>query len=92
MSLNIITAGDTTTHGGRVISGSPTHHIAGKPIARVGDLVDCPQHYPGGAPHGVNQIIEGHATFIVNGIPVALEGHKTECGCALIGSLPATVG
>ena len=92
MALNMITVGDATTHGGRVISGSPLHNLRDKPIARLGDLVDCPQHYPGGRPHGVNKIIEGCATFTVGGIPAALEGHHTECGCALIGSQPADVG
>ena len=30
MSLKIITVGDSTDHGGKVISGSPTHDIGGK--------------------------------------------------------------
>ncbi|MDB5768238.1 MAG: repeat containing protein [Collimonas fungivorans] len=92
MALKIIVVGDSTSHGGHVISGSPTHNILDKPIARLGDLVECPLVYPGGKPHGVNKIIEGHSTFILDGIPVALEGHKTECGCTLIGSIGATVG
>jgi uncharacterized Zn-binding protein involved in type VI secretion len=92
MSLIIITVGDTTTHGGRVISGSPTHTLRGRQIARLGDLVDCVAHYPDGRPHGVNKIIECSAAVTVGGIPVVLEGHKCECGCALIGSQPGTVG
>jgi uncharacterized Zn-binding protein involved in type VI secretion len=88
----IITVGDKTDHGGTVISGSPTHDIRGRAIARLGDQVDCPQSYTGGKPHGVNKIITAHGTFTVNGVPVAVEGCKTECGCTLIGSLPATVG
>jgi len=47
---------------------------------------------PGGKPHGVNAISEGDDTCLVDGKPVALEGHRTECGCQLIGSQPATVG
>lgn len=35
MSLKIITVGDSTDHGGKVISGSPTHDVDGKAIARV---------------------------------------------------------
>ena len=92
MSLTIITVGDKTDHGGTVISGSPNHDIRGRAIARLGDKVACPMPYPGGKPHGVNKIITAHDTLTVNGVPVAVEGCTTECGCKLIGSVPATVG
>ncbi|MCK4139994.1 PAAR domain-containing protein [Ralstonia pseudosolanacearum] len=92
MSQTMIVVGDTTTHGGRVITGSETHTIRGKSIARLGDLVDCPEHYPDGRPHGVNPIIEAHPTFEIGGRRVALHGHRTECGCTLIGSVPAQIG
>lgn len=91
MSLKIITVGDSTDHGGKVISGSPNREIGGKAIARLNDQVSCPQFYPGGAPHGVNKIITAHDTVTVDDIPVAVEGCKTECGCSLIGSSNATV-
>ena len=92
MALKIIVVGDKTDHGGKVISGSPLHKIGGIPIARLGDEVDCPQHYPGGKPHGVNKIVTAHATMTVGGIPVAVENCVTECGCKLIGSKTASVG
>jgi uncharacterized Zn-binding protein involved in type VI secretion len=92
MSLKIITVGDSTDHGGKVISGSPTHDIDGKAIARLGDLVDCPQHYPGGKPHGVNKIVTAHATLTAGGIAVAVENCQSECGCKLLGSANASVG
>jgi uncharacterized Zn-binding protein involved in type VI secretion len=92
MSFKIITVGDSTDHGGKVISGSPTHDIGGKAIARLGDKVSCPQLYPGGRPHGINKIINAHSSFTVGGIAVAVEGCKTECGCTLIGKAPASVG
>jgi uncharacterized Zn-binding protein involved in type VI secretion len=92
MSLKIITVGDKTDHGGTVISGSSDHNIRGKAIARLSDKVACPQLYPGGKPHGINKIVSAHNTLKVNGIPVAVDGCKTECGCKLIGSSPATVG
>ena len=91
MSKIIITVGDKTDHGGIVMTGSPTHDIHGRAIARLGDQVSCPLFYPGGKPHGVNKITTAHATFSVNGVLVAVEGCSTECGCKLIGSLPATV-
>lgn len=92
MPLKIITVGDKTDHGGTVISGSPDHDIHGRAIARLGDQVDCPQVYPGGKPHGVNKIVTAFKSFTVNGLPVAVEGCATECGCKLIGSQPASVG
>lgn len=92
MALKIITVGDKTDHGGTVISGSANHPIRGKLIARLGDQVSCPMFYPGGKPHGVNKIVTACATFTVDGTPVAVEGCTTECGCKLLGSLPASVG
>jgi uncharacterized Zn-binding protein involved in type VI secretion len=83
MALSIIRLGDKTTHGGVVISASPIHLIHGQGIARVGDMVTCPQ-----AGHGTNPIIEGSPTLTVDGRQVALHGHHTACGCALISSMP----
>lgn len=90
MSHKIIVVGDSTDHGGKVISGSSLHTIGGVAIARLGDEVDCPQHYPGGKPHGVNKIITAHPTVKVGGVPVAVEDCVTECGCKLIGSNTAS--
>lgn len=78
----VIRLGDPTTHGGRVISASPQTIIKGKPVARVGDLVSCPIQG-----HGVNPIIEGEANFQDQHKAVALQGHKTACGCSLISTL-----
>jgi uncharacterized Zn-binding protein involved in type VI secretion len=90
MEKTIIRVGDANSSGGKVISGSADHTILGKAIARMGDKVDCPGVYPGGRPHGVNPIVEGVKTFTIHGIPVAVDGMKSECGCTLIGSGPAT--
>ena len=75
-----------------MISGSPLHDVDGKPIARLGDLVDCPGYYPGGKPHGVNKIVTAHPTLSVAGIPVAVQDCVTECGCKLIGTAPRQRG
>jgi uncharacterized Zn-binding protein involved in type VI secretion len=91
MPLKIMTVGDTTDHGGKVITGSPVHDIGGRAIARLHDKVSCPQLYPGGAPHGINKIITAHETVTVGDIPVAVGGGKTECGCTLIGTSIAAV-
>ena len=92
MPFKIIVLGDGTDHGGKVVTGSPTHDIGGRAIARLGDLVNCPQCYPGGKPHGVNKIVTAHATLTVGGRPVAVQGCKTECGCTLAGSVNASAG
>lgn len=86
LSRSIIVVGDVNSSNGPVISGSPTDTIDGKPIARKGDLVDCPARYPDGRLHGINPIVEGDDSMIVNGQLVALHGHRFRCGCALIGT------
>jgi len=82
MSLPIVRLGDFTSHGGKVISASNTHLISGIGIARVGDKITCPI-----AGHGMNNIVEGAATYLIGGRMVALHGHRCACGCALISSL-----
>ena len=82
MALSIIRLGDPTSHGGKVVSASATHTIGGLGIARVGDSVACPI-----AGHGVNPIVEGAPTFLIDGRMVALQGHRSACGCVLISSL-----
>lgn len=82
MALPIIRLGDLTSHGGKVITASLTHSIAGIGIARVGDTVLCP--IPG---HGANPIVEGVPTYLIGGRRVALHGHRSACGCTLISTL-----
>lgn len=83
MALAVVRLGDKTSHGGVVISASPMHTVRGIGIARVGDMVSCPQ-----SGHGTNKIIEGSPVFSIGGRKVALHGHKCACGCVLIASLP----
>lgn len=88
MALPIVRLGDSTSHGGAVVTASATHTISGIGIARVGDSVECP--IPG---HGVNAIVEGAPNYLIGGRIVALHGHRTACGCTLIASLAtATYG
>lgn len=79
----VIRLGDPTSHGGTVVSATDHFHIHGKPVARLGDKVKCP--LPG---HGTTTIVEGDPDWRIDGIPVALEGHKTSCGASLISTLP----
>lgn len=80
---HVIRLGDKTTHGGTVVSATDQLQIHGKPVARLGDKVSCPIKG-----HGSETIVEGDPNWLVDGIPVALEGHKTSCGATLISSLP----
>ncbi|MBC7620874.1 MAG: PAAR domain-containing protein [Candidatus Saccharibacteria bacterium] len=85
MGRKLILVGDPTSHGGSVLSGAPTSTVGGKPVARLGDRVSCPRH-------GDNSIVEGQAAYAINGIPAALEGHRTKCGATLIATCNSTVG
>ncbi|MCE4540658.1 PAAR domain-containing protein [Pelomonas sp. P7] len=76
-----IIVGDKATHGGVVLSGSPTNSWHGIPVARKGDKVYCPKCKP-----HVFEIIEGLAicTDTNAKLPLATEGHLTACGAALV--------
>lgn len=75
-----ILLGDEHTHGGNVIQVSaPQFQILGRPIARVGDKCSCPRRGHDGC-----TIVEGDANWTIEGVPVALEGHRTSCGAILI--------
>lgn len=76
-----IIVGDKTTHGGVVISGSPTNNWHGIPVARKTDKVYCPKCKP-----HIFEIAEGLDSFTDTNsfLPVATEGHLTTCGAALI--------
>ena len=56
MEKMIFAVGDANSSGGKVFNGTAAHTIAGKAIARMGDLVDCPAKYPGGKPHVVLEV------------------------------------
>lgn len=82
-SKRIIRLGDPTTHGGVVVSAAARFQMFGKPVARLGDKVTCRVRG-----HGECTIVEGDPLWSIDGIPVALEGHKTSCGASLISTLP----
>lgn len=87
MSRPVILVGDTTDHGGTVISGAPMSDVDGRQIARVGDQVTCPKKG-----HGrVTTIATGDPTCLIDGQPVARHGDKTACGATLIASQSVTL-
>ena len=73
-----ITVGATTTHGGKVISGSPHSTHNGIPISRKGDKVICRKCKK------LTTILTGDSSFIVDGAPIARAGDVTSCGAKLI--------
>ena len=73
-----ITVGATTTHGGKVISGSPHTTHNGIPISRKGDKVICKKCKK------LTTILTGDASFIIDGAPIARAGDVTSCGAKLI--------
>jgi uncharacterized Zn-binding protein involved in type VI secretion len=79
----IIRLGDSTSHGGKVVSVSATHFtVDGIAVARVGDICSCPKKG-----HGSCTIVEGSPHHSIDGIPVAYAGHKTSCGATLIATI-----
>lgn len=78
----VIRLGDPTSHGGTVLSAAPYRILYDKPVARMGDKVSCPMKG-----HGNCVIVEGDPSWIVDGKPVALEGHLVSCGAVLISTL-----
>ena len=81
-----IVQGDSTDHGGTVLQGDPRSHAQDQPMARVGDMVACPQC------KGVFPIISGKSSMLgSNDQPFALPGDKTACGASLISRQQSTV-
>ena len=80
MARPLIVVGDSTNHGGTVLSGSPASTINGKPIARIGDKVSCSKE---GHDH-TTTIVTGDPTLIIDGKPAARDGDQTDCGARLI--------
>jgi uncharacterized Zn-binding protein involved in type VI secretion len=76
----VIRLGDKTDHGGVVVQVAHTSEDMGKPIACVGDQVQCPKC------KGTYAIVEGDPDCTIGDTPIAFEGHKTACGASLISS------
>lgn len=81
--MNLIRLGDSTDHGGKVITASETMRFDGRFVARKGDRITCPEH-PDVQP---NVIEEGDESMMDNGIPIARNNHLGTCGCHLISSV-----
>ncbi|HIH2744864.1 TPA: PAAR domain-containing protein [Burkholderia lata] len=80
----IIREGDTTSHGGRVLAGTPTATIDGKAIAGVGHEVLCPLCK--GVFVITPDLLGRRYPHRVHGRDTAVEGMRTTCGAVLIAS------
>lgn len=77
----VIRLGDSTTHGGQVVTVAHMPTDQNIPIACVGDMVACPLC------KGIFPIVEGDTGCTINGMPIAFHGHETACGAKLISSV-----
>jgi uncharacterized Zn-binding protein involved in type VI secretion len=82
----VIRLGDPTSHGGSVVAVNNQRSVVmDKPVACVGDECSCP--IPG---HHGCKIAEGDPNVLLDGIPVAFEGHKVSCGATLMSTIPTS--
>ena len=77
----VIRLGDTTSHGGKVISASDTLKALGKAVALEGDMTFCPM-CKGKFAINVPQSDRTH-----HGKRVAYNDDKAACGAKLISSI-----
>ena len=81
----VIRLNDPTSHGGKVVTAAPNSAVMGIAVARKGDRCVCP--LPG---HSVCIIAEGDPKVLIDGVPVAFDGHRTSCGATLITTVPGS--
>ena len=80
----VICVGDTTSHGGKVLEGSPNDTINGRAIAGVGHKVLCPRcngEFP-----ILPDLLGRRYPHVIEGRDTAVEGMRTACGAVLIAS------
>lgn len=71
--------GDTTAHGGVIVSGTPTVLIAGQPATAVGDMHACPMD-TATIPHVGGPVLPpGCPTVLIGGRPAARVGDAATC-------------
>lgn len=72
--------GDSGSHGGTLVTGSPTTFVDGIACVRVGDTYACPPPLAG---HGPNPVSGGSSTVFVDGKAVARCGDPCSCGASI---------
>lgn len=79
----IARVGDSASHGGTLITGSPNVLTNGKSVCRLGDTYACPQH-------GNNPIVSASTNVNANDKGVARVGDATSCGATITSGSPDT--
>ena len=79
--LGVVRLGDSTSHGGKVVSAAADFKALGKAIALHGDQATCPQC------KGTFAIQVPSSDRKHHGKAVAYHGDKTACGATLISSI-----
>lgn len=75
---------DSTDNGGEGYLRLAPHDIGGKALTWLADKVECPQLYPGAAPHGINKIVQPLANSkLDNG------RHQIQDGCCKTSYCPS---
>lgn len=69
--------GDTSTHGGAIVTSASKSLCEGALIARESDILACPIHGP-------NPIVGHSVKCLVEGKYMARHGDATACGATLI--------
>ena len=80
----IVRLGDTSSHGGTMISASGKFKVNGKIVCINGDMHSCPIPY-----HGITAVIST-TTLNSNGQPVTRTGDSVGCGAVLVTGSPDT--
>ena len=80
--LGVIRLNDPTSPGGKGTGAAPNSTGLGVAVARKGDPCICPVKGHVGC-----KIAEGDPQDLIDGVPVAFEGHKTTCGAKLISTV-----
>ena len=85
MGEAIARLGDSSNHGGKIISGAARQLVNGKPAARKGDQHICPLEG-----HGVTPITTGSSRTMIEGQPAARVGDSVGCGAVITSGSPNT--
>lgn len=73
--------GDSISHGGVIITGSPDHWELNSPTARLTDLAVC-------SIHGIVSIVSSSEKTHINTLGVARIGDSLSCGAVITSGSP----
>lgn len=72
----IVRLGDTSNHGGQVVTAASHWWCEDARIARIGDILNCPIHGP-------QPIVTGSGIWQCEDSPIARDGDVAACGAVL---------